>query len=431
MKNHISDRHLEMPDQKDTMPTMKRIPIRWTRTAIVALLALITSVAHSDNIPALINYQGRLTDTLGNPVASGYYEIAFRIWDDATLNGVGDLVWARTFPVHVVTNGLFNVLLSDAGGMVTNSAATTALLDAFNGPDRYLGLTITISNGVSMSGTEISPRQQLASAPYAVHAQIASTNVANSVGSDSLLNGSVVAGKIGVGAVTTTNIADGAVTSGSLTNGAVTTAKIADGAVTSAKLNINGDYHLNDHTIYLRGGSDTNHGLKYTDSFGGQSMDGPVLFGYGAGALGTTSGGQKAALTWKSDQSVTANGALTANGPLTATNGAVSIFGAVQNETVLLKNMPHTAATDGFLTLNGYNRTVSWTVWPKGVGTNGTAIIYHQGNYQNAPSYPSYYTVTLVIGKGETWQVLDLNNGGSSGGTYFHIYWRPIGKFEN
>ena len=42
--------------------------------------------------------------------------------------------------------------------------------------DRYLGLTITVSNGVNIvSQSEISPRQQLASAPYAVQAQTANT----------------------------------------------------------------------------------------------------------------------------------------------------------------------------------------------------------------------------------------------------------------
>ena len=49
-----------------------------------ALLLAAPFAARSQNqVPAAINYQGRLTDTLGNPLGSGYYEIEFRIWDDA------------------------------------------------------------------------------------------------------------------------------------------------------------------------------------------------------------------------------------------------------------------------------------------------------------------------------------------------------------
>ena len=69
----------------------------------VAMLSAAPFIARSqDQIPAAINYQGRLTDTLGDPVSSGYYEVEFRIWDDAVQNGAGDLVWGRSFPLHVV-----------------------------------------------------------------------------------------------------------------------------------------------------------------------------------------------------------------------------------------------------------------------------------------------------------------------------------------
>ena len=51
------------------------------------------------------------------------------------------------------------------------------------------------------------------------------------------------------------------------------------------KLDINGNASFNDNTIYLRAGNDFNHGLKYK-----ASTDGPYLFGYYGGALGTTNG---------------------------------------------------------------------------------------------------------------------------------------------
>jgi hypothetical protein len=120
------------------------------------------------DVPGMINYQGRLSDNLGSPVPSGYYEVQFRIWSHPTRSEVGDFKWGRSLALHVVTNGIFNVLLSDDGGTIGGS--TTKLLDAFSGPDRYLGLTITKALGQNItSPAEISPRQQLVSAPYAIH----------------------------------------------------------------------------------------------------------------------------------------------------------------------------------------------------------------------------------------------------------------------
>jgi len=56
--------------------------------------------------------------------------------------------------------------------------------------------------------------------------------------------------------------------------------------------------YLNDNILYLR--NDTNHGLCYgatnTNRFTG--VDGPFLFGYAGGVLGTTYGGNKNVLTW-------------------------------------------------------------------------------------------------------------------------------------
>ena len=59
------------------------------------------------DVPALINYQGVLTDNTGKPADAGYYTLEFRIWDDPSSAGAEALVWGRSFPVHVVTNGVF------------------------------------------------------------------------------------------------------------------------------------------------------------------------------------------------------------------------------------------------------------------------------------------------------------------------------------
>lgn len=76
-----------------------------------------------------------------------------------------------------------------------------------------------------------------------------------------------------------------------------TLGKVGIGITPTEKLDVAGNIKLNSNTLYLK--NDVYHGLKYTTSFGGTTMDGPVLFGYSNGALGTTGGGStKVALFW-------------------------------------------------------------------------------------------------------------------------------------
>ncbi|MBU0489913.1 MAG: hypothetical protein KKD31_18390, partial [Bacteroidetes bacterium] len=68
----------------------------------------------------------------------------------------------------------------------------------------------------------------------------------------------------------------------------------------NAKLDVNGDLRINDNTLWLRGGTDQNHGLGYNTD-----VNGPVLFGYGGGALGTKADwGENIALRWNADGNV-------------------------------------------------------------------------------------------------------------------------------
>ncbi|ACV33830.1 hypothetical protein [Accumulibacter sp.] len=69
----------------------------------------------------------------------------------------------------------------------------------------------------------------------------------------------------------------------------------------SAKLDVAGDLRINNSRLYLRGAGDNNHGLGWYgpgSPFAGANVDGPVLFGFSGGALGSTDGGQKLALSW-------------------------------------------------------------------------------------------------------------------------------------
>lgn len=95
----------------------------------------------------------------------------------------------------------------------------------------------------------------------------------------------------------------------------IDTASTPDGS-----FSINTNTYLFSHAIYLRGetGSDYNHGLAYNGhtitNFGtGQyQVDGPALWGFGGGVLGTRNGSDHAALTWDT-ASVTVNGTFNNN----------------------------------------------------------------------------------------------------------------------
>ncbi len=95
-------------------------------------------------------------------------------------------------------------------------------------------------------------------------------------------------------------------------------------------LDVNGTVAVNNNNIYLRVGTDVNHGLGWFGSgkpFAGIQPDGPVLFGYAGGALGSTSGGQKTALTWNNNGQVTVSGSPSAKlNILTANNNDYALY---------------------------------------------------------------------------------------------------------
>jgi hypothetical protein len=89
------------------------------------------------------------------------------------------------------------------------------------------------------------------------------------------------------------------------------------------KLQVEGNLHMDGNPIYLRKDpKDQNHGLQWYGggrTFAKADPDGPVLFGWKGGALGSTDGGQqKIALRWNSDGdgNVLISGILDCGGPL-------------------------------------------------------------------------------------------------------------------
>ncbi|MBI2843900.1 MAG: hypothetical protein HYX78_10915 [Armatimonadetes bacterium] len=151
-------------------------------TLLAALFIAAPAVAQS--VPNQITYQGRLTNSSGQPLPDGAHNVQFAMYTVAT----GGTAFWWSFAQGVQTIG--GVFTAAIGDMTADTLAGK--------PDVWLEAIV--------DGQVLAPRMKLTSVPYA------------------LISGRALA------------VADGAVTSAGLAPGAVTTAKVADGAITAAKI---------------------------------------------------------------------------------------------------------------------------------------------------------------------------------------------------
>ncbi len=121
---------------------MNNLKIFLTATVFLILVSVSWGA-----VPNLINFQGILTDTLGNPVPDGNYSVTFRIYDAAS---AGNIIWQEAQLV-TTSQGLFTYILGSA----------TPIPDTvFKSDQRWLGIQIG-------SNPELSPRTRLTSTPFA------------------------------------------------------------------------------------------------------------------------------------------------------------------------------------------------------------------------------------------------------------------------
>lgn len=156
-----------------------RLPARVLVAVAIAILlgglfALFEPVTTSalTTVPTKINFQGRLTDSSGNIVANGSYNVKFLLY---TVSSGGTSVWNETRENNgtdtrvVVTNGLFSVQLGDA---------TSIPASLFSSGNLYLEIvmatpaTATCSTaGCASWESAMSPRNPLATSAYAFNAE--------------------------------------------------------------------------------------------------------------------------------------------------------------------------------------------------------------------------------------------------------------------
>ena len=117
---------------------------------LLVLLTVVPAVTHAA-VPQQINYQGFLTDSEGNAVPDGDYEMSFAIYDAST---GGNGLWSEAQTV-TVTNGIYNIILGHPLNPIDSGI--------FDG-NRYLSVTVTPDI------EEMTPRQKITATAFTLKA---------------------------------------------------------------------------------------------------------------------------------------------------------------------------------------------------------------------------------------------------------------------
>lgn len=206
---------------------------------LLPLLGAASVLAQSAVVPALLSYQGRVTDSAGNLVGASTpvnRAVKFQLY---TASSGGTAIWAETQTV-TISGGEFSVLVGNGTGIsgltgpsapaptpyktlkdVLNSATTSAF---------YLGVTVDDGNSATVDA-EISPRQQLVSGAFALRAAVAESVASSAVTTAMVADSSITTGKIADANVTSAKIADGTVAAADIAANAITAAKIDSSSV--------------------------------------------------------------------------------------------------------------------------------------------------------------------------------------------------------
>lgn len=254
------------------------------------------------------------------------------------------------------TNGTLLTTITNPPGGSSGFGSAVAVVDdkLFVGADSdssfvgiaYLFSTFTYAGGVISEGVRVGGITQemfatgavdstaildgtIVNADIAANAAISDTKLATINTTGKVANSATTATSANTGNAIVARDASGNFSAGTITaNGSALTSlnasALASGTVSDARLSTNvallngsptfnsqlstsAGLRLNNTNIWLRANTDVNHGLGWFGSgkaFANATPDGPVLFGYDGGLLGTMNGGQKIALSWDSSEHV-------------------------------------------------------------------------------------------------------------------------------
>jgi len=133
------------------------------REKLIFLVLLILVGIFVQAVPRILNYQGKLVDSSGVGI-SGTHTLTFRLY---TTESGGSPLWTETETL-TITNGLFSTLLGNR----------TPFPDSVN-------FSVPYWLEVEIDGETMSPREQLASSPYAIYsAQAGSAPIVYSSAAD-------------------------------------------------------------------------------------------------------------------------------------------------------------------------------------------------------------------------------------------------------
>lgn len=139
-------------------------------SCVALALANHTPTYAAQTVPYKINFQGRLTDSTGTPLADGNYNMTFRIYSAAS---GGTALWTevRSSSTQMValSGGLFSVQLGDVTALSPSMFTSYPLYVEVEMPTPATD-TCTTAGCASYTEGAMTPRQAIASSPYAMNA---------------------------------------------------------------------------------------------------------------------------------------------------------------------------------------------------------------------------------------------------------------------
>lgn len=120
--------------------------------ALLVLVGVGVATPSQALVPPAITQQGRILDSEGNAV-DGTVTIVFTLYDDPSASEEGNILWEESQDI-TLDEGYFSTRLGELG-------ANPFPDDAFDGSVRYLGVKVG-------GDDEMTPRQEIASVPYAL-----------------------------------------------------------------------------------------------------------------------------------------------------------------------------------------------------------------------------------------------------------------------